>query len=312
MPGSFVMAAQTILTIFFGVIVTGFLIADLGFFNRQSHRIEFKPALYLSIFWIVISLVFGLLIYVFIGKVMAVEFLSAYITEKMLSVDNLFVILLIFSYFKLEEKYHHRALFWGILGAIVFRGIFIGAGAFIIGQFHWVLYIFGAILLYTGIKLLTEKKEEHIDFRKSRVIKFAHKLFPFTDTHHGGKFFLIERGKFYFTSLFMVVLMVEATDIVFAVDSIPAVFAISQNLFVVFTSNIFAILGLRALFFLLENILQRFHHLQKGLAVILLFIGLKMLSGIFGWHVSSFVSFGVIMFALILSIVLSYWFPKKI
>src|SRR3989344_3841967 len=164
MSGSFVMAAQTILTIFFGVIVAGFLIVDLGFFNRQSHRIEFKPALYLSIFWIVISLVFGLLIYIFIGKVMAVEFLSAYITEKMLSVDNLFVILLIFSYFKLEEKYHHRALFWGILGAIVFRGVFIGVGAYIISQFYWVLYIFGAILLYTGIKLLAEKKEEQVLF----------------------------------------------------------------------------------------------------------------------------------------------------
>ena len=272
MSGSFVMAAQTILTIFFGVIVAGFLIVDLGFFNRQSHRIEFKPALYLSIFWIVISLVFGLLIYIFIGKVMAVEFLSAYITEKMLSVDNLFVILLIFSYFKLEEKYHHRALFWGILGAIVFRGVFIGVGAYIISQFYWVLYIFGAILLYTGIKLLAEKKEYHIDFRKSKVIQLAHKLLPFTANHHGGKFFLRENSKFFFTSLFMVVLMVEATDIVFAVDSIPAVFAISQNLFIVFTSNIFAILGLRALFFLLENILHRFHHLQKGLAVILIFI----------------------------------------
>lgn len=306
------MAAQAVLTVLFGVIVAGFLIADLGFFNRQSHRIEFRPALYLSIFWIAISLVFGLLIYLFIGKVMAVEFFSAYVTEKMLSVDNLFVILLIFSYFKLEEKYHHRALFWGILGAIVFRGVFIGVGAYIISQFYWVLYIFGAILLYTGIKLLAEKKEEHIDFRKSKVIQLAHKLLPFTANHHGGKFFLRENGKFYFTSLFMVVLMVEATDIVFAVDSIPAVFAISQNLFVVFTSNIFAILGLRALFFLLENILHRFHHLQKGLAVILLFIGLKMLAGIFDLHISSFISFAVIMFALIFSIVLSYIFPKKL
>ncbi|MFA6257303.1 MAG: TerC/Alx family metal homeostasis membrane protein [Candidatus Paceibacterota bacterium] len=306
------MEAQTILTILFGVIVTGFMILDLGFFNKQSHKIEFKAALYQSIFWIAISLVFGLLIYIFIGKVMAVEFLSAYVTEKMLSVDNLFVIMLIFSYFKLEEKYHHRALFWGILGAIIFRGIFISAGAFIIHQFYWVLYIFGAILLYTGVKLLVEKKEEHIDFKHNKIIKFAHKIFPFTDTHHGGKFFFRENGKFYFTSLFMVVLMVEATDIIFAVDSIPAVFAISQNLFIVFTSNIFAILGLRALFFLIENILHRFHHLQKGLAVILLFIGAKMLSGIFGIHISSFVSFSVIMFALIASIVLSLIFPKKI
>jgi tellurite resistance protein TerC len=175
-----------------------------------------------------------------------------------------------------------------------------------------VLYIFGAVLLYTGIKLLWEKKEEHIDFKHNKIIKLAHKIFPFTDTHHGGKFFFRENGKFYFTSLFMVVLMVEATDIIFAVDSIPAVFAISQNLFVVFTSNIFAVMGLRALFFLLENILHRFHHLQKGLAVILLFIGAKMLVGIFDWHISSFVSFAVIMFALGASIALSFIFPKKI
>ena len=306
------MEIQTILGLLFGAVVIGFLIADLGFFNKKSHKIEFKPALYQSIFWVAISLIFGLLIFLFIDKNTAVEFLSAYVTEKMLSVDNLFVIMLIFSYFKLDEKYHHRALFWGILGAIVFRGVFILAGSYIINQFHFVLYIFGAVLLFTGIKLLWAKKEEHIDFKKSKVIKFLHKIFPFTDSNHGGKFFLRENGKFYFTSLFMVVVMVEITDIIFAVDSIPAVFAISQNLFVVFTSNIFAIMGLRALFFLLENILHRFHHLQKGLAVILLFIGAKMLIGIFGLHVSSLISFGVIMFALIGSIVLSLIFPKKI
>lgn len=306
------MDAQLILTILFSVIVIGFLIADLGFFNRKSHKIEFKPALYQSLFWVGISLAFGYLIYIFIGKETALEFLSAYITEKMLSVDNLFVILLIFNYFKLEEKYHHKALFWGILGAIVFRGIFIGAGSYIIDQFHWVLYIFGAVLLYTGIKLLSDKKEEHIDFKKSKIIKFAHKILPFTDSHHGGKFFFRENGKFYFTSLFMVVIMVEATDIIFAVDSIPAVFAISQNLFVVFTSNIFAIMGLRALFFLIENVLHRFHYLQKGLAVILLFIGLKMMLGIFGLHLSSIVSFSIIIFAFASSIILSTIFPKKI
>ncbi len=306
------MVAQDFLTIIFGVVVTGFLIADLGFFNKSSHKISLRSALYQSIFWIAVSLLFGALIYVYMGKILAIEFLSAYVTEKMLSVDNLFIIMLIFSYFNLEEKYHHRALFWGILGAIVFRGVFIVAGSYIVSQFHSVLYIFGAILLYTGIKLLGDKKEEHIDFKHSKVVKLAHKLLPFTDSHHGGKFFLRENGKFFFTSLFMVVLLVEATDIIFAVDSIPAVFAITQNPFIVFTSNIFAILGLRALFFLLENILHRFHHLQKGLAVVLIFIGLKMLAGIFHVHISSLVSFSVIMLALIFSIVLSYIFPKKI
>lgn len=306
------MESQTALTVLFFVIISGFLIADLGFFNRKSHKIAFKPALYQSLFWIGISFAFGLLILFFIGKETAVEFFSAYITEKMLSVDNLFVILLIFSYFKLEEKYHHKALFWGILGAIIFRAIFIGVGSYVIGQFYWVLYIFGAILLYTGIKLLQNKKEEHIDFKHNKVMKFAHKILPFTDSHHGGKFFIRENGKFYFTSLFMIVLLVEATDIIFAIDSIPAVFSISQNMFVVFTSNIFAIMGLRALFFLIENILHKFHHLQKGLAFILLFIGSKMLLGIFGIHLSSIVSLGIIVFALSSSIVLSILFPKKI
>lgn len=306
------MDVQTNLFILFSVIIVGFLALDLGYFNRKSHKIEMGEALKQSLFWIGIALGFGFLIFLFMSRELAAEFMSAYVTEKMLSVDNLFVILLIFSYFKLEEKYHHRALFWGILGAVIFRGIFITAGAYIIGQFHWVLYIFGALLIYTGIKLLQDKKEEHIDFEKNRVVRFARKHLPFTSSHHGGKFFIKERSKFYFTTLFMTVLLVEVTDIIFAVDSIPAVFAISQNLFIVFTSNIFAVMGLRALFFLIENILHRFHHLQKGLSFILLFIGLKMLTGIFDLHISSLLSFGIIMFALASSIILSVIYPKKI
>lgn len=306
------MDAQTYLIILFIVIVVGFLIADLGFLNKKSHKIEFKSALNQSLFWIGISLIFGLLIFLFLSKELAAEFLSAYVTEKMLSVDNLFVMMLIFSYFKLEEKYHHRVLFWGIMGAIVFRGVFIGAGAYIIHQFYWVLYIFGALLLYTGVKLLRDKKEEHINFENNRIIKTAKKYLPFSVNHHNGKFFCRENDKFVFTSLLLIMLLIEGTDIVFAVDSIPAVFAISQNLFIVFTSNIFAIMGLRALFFLIESVLHRFHHLQKGLAFILLFIGLKMLSGIFGLHISSLISFGIIIFALAASMVLSVIFPKKI
>ncbi|MDO8499504.1 MAG: TerC family protein [bacterium] len=306
------MDAQTNLVILFAFIIVGFLAVDLGYFNRKSHAVGFKPALYQSIFWVAISVAYGFLIFLYLGREPAAQFMSAYVTEKMLSVDNLFVIMLIFSYFKLEEKYHHRVLFWGIMGAVVFRAIFIGAGAFIIHQFFWVLYIFGAILIYTGIKLLRDKKEEHIDFKNNRIIKLAHRFLPFTANHHNGKFFVRENGKFMFTSLFLVMLLIEGTDIVFAVDSIPAVFAISQNLFIVFTSNIFAIMGLRALFFLIENILHRFHHLQKGLAFILLFIGLKMLSAIFDIHISSLVSFGIIMFALGASMILSLVFPKKI
>jgi tellurite resistance protein TerC len=306
------MDAQTGLWILFGIIIVGFLALDLGYFNRKVHKVELSSAVNQSLFWVAISLGFGFLIFLFLSKELAAEFLSAYVTEKMLSVDNLFVIMLIFSYFKLEEKYHHRVLFWGIMGAIVFRAIFIGFGSLIISQFHWVLYIFGALLLYTGIKLLRDKKEEHVDFEKNHIIKWARKLLPFSPNHHNGHFITKEGGKTVLTSLFLIMLLVEGTDIIFAVDSIPAVFAISQHPFIVFTSNIFAIMGLRALFFLIESVLHKFHHLQKGLAFILLFIGLKMLSGIFEVHISSILSFGIIVGALGVSMVLSVIFPKKI
>lgn len=300
------------LLIIFAVTIIGFLVADLGYFNRKAHKIGPKSALIQSIFWVAVAFCFAFLIMLYMGQVKAVEFMSAYITEKMLSVDNLFVIMLIFSFFKIEEKYHHRVLFWGILGAIVFRALFISVGAIIVDQFHWVLYIFGAILIYTGIKLFAEKKEEHIDFEKNKTVRLARKLLPFTTSHHGGKFFLKEGGKYKFTLLFLIILLVESTDIVFAIDSIPAAFAITKDPFIIFTSNVFAIMGLRALFFLLENILHKFHHLQKGLSFILLFIGLKMLAGIFHIYIESHISFIVIMAALIASLVLSIIFPKKI
>ena len=306
------MNAQSYLLIVFAVVITVFLVADLGFFNRKAHKISFRSALLQSLFWIAISLAFAGLIFAWMSPSLAAEFLSAYVTEKMLSVDNLFVILLIFSFFNLEEKYHHRVLFWGILGAIVFRGIFITGGAFIISQFHWILYIFGAILIYTGAQLLRHKKEEHIDFNNNKILKLARKFLPFTTNHHGGKFFVRENGKLHATILFAIVLLVESTDIVFAIDSIPAAFSISKDPFIVFTSNIFAVLGLRALFFLIENVVHRFHHLQKGLSFILIFIGAKMLAGIFHIHISSVLSFAIIMGALGISLILSVLYPKKI
>lgn len=306
------MDIQSNLFILFSVVVVGFLIADLGFFNRKAHRISAKSALIQSLFWIGIAIAFGALLFVYLSPSKAAEFMSAYVTEKMLSVDNLFVIALIFNFFKIEEKFHHRVLFWGILGAIVFRGLFIGIGAIVIEQFHWVLYIFGALLVYTGIKLFSDKKEEHVDLEKSKVVLLAKKYLPFTTTPHNGKFMINEKGKRYFTTLFLIVLLVEATDIIFAIDSIPAAFAITQDPFIIFTANVFAIMGLRALFFLLENVLHKFHHLQKGLAFILIFIGIKMLVDIFGIQISSVISFGIIMGALALSMILSVMFPKKI
>lgn len=306
------MEIQTSLSILFTFIIAVFLIADLGYFNKRAHKVDMKSALLQSIFWVTISLIFAFAILIYMGEDPALQFLSAYVTEKMLSVDNLFVILLIFNFFKLEEKYHHKALFWGILGAIVFRGIFIGAGSIIVSQFHFVLYFFGAILIYTGFKLFEEKKEEHINFHNNKVLKFAHKYLSFTNSPHEGKFWIRENGKIHFTLLFMIVLLVETTDIVFATDSIPAAFAITQNPFILFTSNIFAVMGLRALFFLIENVMHKFHHLQKGLSLILIFIGGKMFAGIFGVEISSLLSFSIVMSALFFSIALSMLFPKKI
>jgi len=306
------MDAQQGLFILFWFIVIGFLAVDLGYFNRRAHAIGPKSALIQSLFWIGISFCFAFLILLFLGSDKAALFMSAYVVEKMLSVDNLFVIMLLFSFFKLEEIYHHRVLFWGILGAIVFRAIFILLGSIIVSQFSWVMFIFGAILIYTGIKLFKDKKEEHVDFQKNPVFRLATKYLPFTTNHHKGKFFVRENGKLHLTLLFMILLMVETTDIIFAVDSIPAAFAITQDPFIVFTSNIFAVMGLRALYFLLQNVLHKFHHLQKGLSIILVFIGAKMFFVLFGFHLSPFISFGIILTALGASLVLSVMYPKKI
>jgi tellurite resistance protein TerC len=305
------MDMQGNLFILFAVVVSAFLVIDLGFLNRKNHRISFKSAINQYLFWVSIAVVFCFLVFLYMGKEMASQFMGAYVAEAMLSFDNLFVMLLIFSYFKLEEKYHHKALFYGILGAVVFRGVFIGAGALIVEKFHWVLYVFGAILIYTGIKLFFDKKEEQVDFNKNKILVLARKYLPFTANHHDGKFFVKEHGKIFFTTLFLIVLLIETTDIIFAFDSIPAAFAISQNPFIVFTSNIFAILGLRSLFFIIEGVMHRFHHLQKGLSFILVFIGAKMFLDIFSIHISSFTSFLVIILTLAASLVASIVFPKK-
>ncbi len=305
------MGAETNLLILFGILIVSFLVLDLGYFNRKAHKVSPKAALIQSLFWVGVSLAFAFLIAIYMGQHLAVEFMSAYVTEKMLSVDNLFVIMLIFNFFKIEEKFHHKVLFWGIMGAIIFRAIFILLGAFIIHNFHWVLYIFGAILIYTGYKLFIDKKEEHVDFNNNRAVKLTRKFLPITDDYHDGKFFTRKNGKILFTELVLIIVLVEATDIVFAIDSIPAAFAISQNPFIVFTSNIFAIMGLRALFFLLQNIMHKFHHLQKGLSFILIFIGGKMLLDIVDIHFSSLVSFAVIMAVLGASLLASVIFPRK-
>ena len=302
---------ESILFAVFGVVILLFLVIDLGVFNKKAHRISTKSALYQSIFWVVISVAFGYLIYLYDGgATKALTYFSAYLTEYALSVDNIFVILLILRYFKVKEEYYHNILFWGILGALVFRAIFIFVGAYLIVQFYWILYIFGVFLVYSGIKIFFEGENEEIDPGKNPLLKFARKYLKITKSDFGGRFVVKKGGAYLFTPLFLVILLIETTDLIFAVDSIPAAFAITQSEFIIYTSNIFAVLGLRAKFFLLAGIIDKFYLLQKGLSFILIFIGAKMLLEIVNIHVDIVISFTVIIVTLTASIVMSLIIPK--
>lgn len=304
---------ETILFGIFAVIIILFLVLDLGLFHKQAHKISTRSALYQSIFWVVISTLFGvfILLYDESGTEGAVQYFSAYLTEYALSVDNIFVILLILKYFKVNEAYYHKVLFWGILGAIVFRGVFIFVGTFLIEQFHWILYIFGVFLVYSGIRIYFEDGDEKIEPEKNPILKFCKKYLPMSHDDHGGSFVIREHGKLLFTPLFLVIVLIETTDLIFAVDSIPAAFAITQNPFLIYTSNIFAVMGLRAMFFLLAGIIDKFYLLQKGLSVILFFIGAKMLLDIWHIEIDVYLSFTVIIVTLTLSIIFSILIPRK-
>ncbi|WP_267293111.1 TerC family protein [Parachryseolinea silvisoli] len=304
---------ETILFGVFALIIILFLVLDLGLFHKQARRISTKSALYQSIFWVCVSTLFGFFIYKYddSGAEGAVEYFSAYLTEYALSVDNIFVILLILKYFRVKEEYYHKTLFWGILGAIVFRGIFIFVGAYLIHQFHWILYIFGVFLIYSGIRIYFEDGDEKIEPEKNPIMKFCLRFLPMTKNEHGGSFLVRENGRLVFTPLFLVIALVETTDLIFAVDSIPAAFAITQNEFLIYTSNIFAVMGLRAMFFLLAGIIDKFYLLQKGLSIILFFIGAKMLLEIFDIDVGVYTSFSVIIATLTLSIIFSVLVPRK-
>lgn len=304
---------ETLLFAIFGAIIIIFLVFDLGIFHKQAHKISTRSALYQSIFWVAISTAFGVFIYLYDdgGAKGAVEYFSAYLTEKALSIDNIFVILLILKYFRVKEDYYHRILFWGILGAIIFRAVFIFVGAFLIHKFHWILYIFGVFLIYSGIRIYFEDGDEKIDPAKNPILKFCRKYLPITPDDHGGQFAVKENGRFMFTPLFLVIILIETTDLIFAVDSIPAAFAITQNEFLIYTSNIFAVMGLRAMFFLLAGIIDKFYLLQKGLSIILFFIGAKMLLEIVEINVNVYLSFSVIIATLTLSILFSVIVPRK-
>lgn len=298
----------------FAIIIVVFLIIDLGIFNKKAHKITTRSALYQSIFWVAISVVFGFFIYFYdeSGKQGAIEYFSAYLTEKALSVDNIFVILLILKYFRVDEAYYHKILFWGILGAIVFRAVFIFVGALLIHKFHWILYIFGVFLIYSGIRIYFEDGDEKIEPEKNPILKLCKKYLPLSTDDRGGQFLFFDKGKLFFTPLFLVIVLIETTDLIFAVDSIPAAFAITQNEFLIYTSNIFAVMGLRAMFFLLAGIIDKFYLLQKGLSIILFFIGAKMLLEIIHVDINVYLSFSVIIATLIFSILLSVLVPKKV
>jgi tellurite resistance protein TerC len=296
----------------FALIVAVFLLLDLGIFHKTSRKITTKSALYQSIFWVVISTLFGIFIYFYEpnGLDAAFSYFSAYLTEYALSVDNIFVILLILKYFSVKEEYYHDILFWGILGAVVFRGVFIFVGAVLIEQFHAILYVFGVFLIYSGIKIYFEDSDDKIDPEKNPILRLCKKYLPMSAEDFGGKF-MVFKPKLLFTPLFLVVVLVETTDLIFAVDSIPAAFAITTNPFLIYTSNIFAVLGLRAMFFLLAGIIDKFYLLQKGLSIILFFIGAKMLLDMFDIEIPVELSFTVIVVTLALSIIFSVLIPKK-
>ncbi|MDI6787906.1 MAG: TerC family protein [Planctomycetota bacterium] len=293
----------------FGVLVIGLLMLDLGVFHRKSHEIKIKEALLLSAFWIILALLFNLGIYFWRGKEPALQFFTGYLLEKSLSVDNIFVFLLIFSYFKVPAIYHHKILFWGILGALILRGIFIVAGVTLIQQFHWVIYIFGAFLVITGFKMALQKDKE-IHPERNPVLKLFRRFMPVTDSYESGRFFITKAGRLFATPLLVVLLVVETTDVVFAVDSVPAILAITQDVFIVYTSNVFAILGLRALYFALSGIMKLFYYLHYGLSIILVFIGIKMLiSDIY--KIPIMIVLTVLITVLALSILISIISPSK-
>jgi len=281
-------------------IISVLLLIDLLVVHRESHEIRTREAAIESAVWISIGLTFGLAVWWGFGGAAAGEYYSGYLIEKSLSVDNVFVWALILSYFKVPPRYQHRVLFWGIFGALIMRAIFIFAGVALIEKFEWVLYLFGAFLLYTAVKLVVSKNE-HIDPANSKFLKLVHKVVPLTDELDGQKLFTRVNGKRFGTPLFAVLLLIEMTDVLFAVDSVPAVLAVSHEQFIVFASNAFAIMGLRALYFLLADMHARFSYLQQGLAVILAFVGIKMIINEW-YHIPTWLSLLVIALVLLTSI----------
>lgn len=298
------------LWIAFNVFVLGMLALDLGVFHRKAHAVSIKEASIWSGVWIALAMAFNLGVYFAWGQEKALEFLTGYVIEKSLSVDNLFVFLMIFQYFNTPIEYQHRVLFWGILGALILRAVFIAAGSALLANFHWMIYVFGGFLVITGIKMYLQG-DEKIEPGKNPVVRMFERLVPVSRSYEGQKFFVRRDGKTHATLLMLVLIVVETTDVIFAVDSIPAIFAITQDPFIVYTSNVFAILGLRALYFMLARVMEMFTYLKVGLSVVLCFVGAKMML-VDIYKIPIGVSLSVIGAVLLLSIIASWLYqPKK-
>ena len=309
------MDAPIWLWVAFNVFVLAMLALDLGVFHRKAHAVSGREALIWSVVWISLSLVFNAVIYFYWDRLIpestytnreaALAFLTGYLIEKSLSVDNIFVFILIFSFFAVPAAYQHRVLFWGILGALIMRGTLIAIGAALLEQFHWIIYVFGAFLIFTGIRMALSHAE-NVEPDKNPVVKFFRRFMPVTENFEKDQFFVRRAGRLMATPLFLILLVVESTDLVFAVDSIPAIFAVTRDPFIVYTSNVFAILGLRALYFLLANVMDKFQYLKFGLSAVLVFIGVKMVIVDF-YKIPVGVSLGVVAGILTISILASLW-----
>jgi tellurite resistance protein TerC len=300
---------MTLWWISFTILILALLALDLGVFNRKAHIIRLKEALLWTSFWVSLGLLFGVGIYYFYGHHKAMEYFAGYLIEYSLSVDNLFVFLLIFRYFRVPHKLEHKALFWGILMALITRAIFIFAGVVLINKFHWIIYIFGAFLIFTAVRMALGKEYE-VHPGKNIMIRLLRSLMPVTRNYEEGRFFIIKRGIRFATPLLAVILALETTDIIFAVDSIPAVLAITNDPFIIYTSNVFAILGLRSLFFAISGIMRIFHYLHYGLVAVLSFVGVKMLISDF-YKIPINISLGIIASVLAVSIIASLVWPKS-
>jgi tellurite resistance protein TerC len=296
--------------IIFNVVILVLVFIDLAVGNRDGRTIPFKRALLNSAIWIALAIGFAAIVHHWMGPAKALEFLTGYLIEEALSVDNLFVFILLFAYFKVPPEQERTVLIWGILGAMVMRASFILGGVALVSRFHWILYLLGAFLIYSGFRLMFEGDEEGRDPSRNVVLRGARKFLRVSENYEGSRFFTVQNGKRLATPLFIVLLVVETTDILFATDSIPAILAITQDPFIVYTSNVFAILGLRALFFLVASLMKLFHHLNYGLALVLMFIGVKMLVAI-KYELPTWIVLVVIAVVLAGSVLASVLFPKK-